>query len=415
MKPVAPVTSAFTTQHSGILRRVTSRARVALLLALPALVSCNGSDDESPMAVTEPAAAGEPQDHTRAQPAVSDLRRRRVGTFSEPTYVTAPPGDRRRLFVVEQGGTIRVVHRGRKLARPYLDIRGRVEAGGERGLLSMAFAPNYRENRRFYVYYTDNGGDIRVVEFKGRRNRARKRSARTVLVQDHSTYGNHNGGQLQFGPDGFLYIGTGDGGGGGDPFESGQDLGTHLGKILRIRPHGKPRIPRSNPFRGRRGARPAVYSYGLRNPWRFSFDRQTRDLVIADVGQNAWEEVNFVRSGRGRNFGWNEFEGNHAYDGGSAPGHVRPVIEHSHNSGFCSITGGYVLRHRSYGELRGTYVYGDLCEGVVRGARLGPGRATGRRRFSVDVPSLSSFGEDARGRVYAASLDGAVYRLAGSG
>ena len=212
--------------------------------------------------------------------------------------------------MVEQGGTIRVVHRGRKLARPYLDIRGRVQAGGERGLLSMAFAPNYRENRRFYVYYTDNEGDIRVVEFKGRRNRARKRSARTVLVQDHSTYGNHNGGQLQFGPDGFLYIGTGDGGGGGDPFRVGQDLGTHLGKILRIRPHGKPRIPRSNPFRGRRGARPAVYSYGLRNPWRFSFDRQTGDLVIADVGQNECEEVNFVRSGSGRNFGWSVFEGN---------------------------------------------------------------------------------------------------------
>ncbi len=161
-----------------------------------------------------------------------------------------------------------------------------------------------------------------------------------------------------------------------------------------------------------------MYSYGLRNPWRFSFDRQTGDLVIADVGQNEWEEVNFVRrgNGRGANFGWNEFEGRHEYDGGSAPGHIPPVLEHSHSGdGFCSITGGYVLRHRSYGELRGTYVYGDLCEGVVRGARLGPGRATGRRRFSVEVSSVSSFGEDARGRVYAASLDGPVYRLAGSG
>lgn len=405
-------------RHSGILRRVISRARVALLLAVPALASCNGSDGESPMAVTEPAAAGDSPSDTRARPAVSDLRRRRVGTFSEPTYVTAPPGDRRRLFVVEQRGTIRVVHRGRKLARPYLDLRGRVQSGGEQGLLSMAFAPNYRKSRRFYVYYTDNGGDIRVVEFKGRRNRARKRSARKVLVQEHSTHSNHNGGQLQFGPDGFLYIGLGDGGGGGDPFESGQDLGMHLGKILRIKPRGKPRIPRSNPFRGRRGARPAVYSYGLRNPWRFSFDRQTADLVIADVGQNEWEEVNFVRRGRGSgaNFGWNEFEGTHEFDGGSAPGHIPPVIEHSHSGdGFCSITGGYVLRHRSYGELRGTYVYGDLCEGVVRGARLAPGRATGRRRFSVEVPSMTSFGEDARGRVYAASLEGPVYRLAPAG
>lgn len=372
------------------------------------------------MAVTEPAVKAAPTSGAEAETAVSDLRRRRVGTFSNPTYVTAPPGDRRRLFVVEQAGTIRVVHRGRKLDRPYLDIRGRIATGGsEQGLLSMAFAPNYRKSRRFYVYYTDTGGDIRVVEFRGRRNRARKRSARTVLVQEHSTYDNHNGGSLEFGPDGFLYIGLGDGGGGGDPFESGQDLGSHLGKILRIDPAGRPfRVPRSNPFRGRRGAKPAVYSYGLRNPWRFSFDRKTGDLVIADVGQNEWEEVDFVRRGRGAgaNFGWNEFEGTHEYDGGSAPGHIRPVIEHSHGGdGFCSITGGYILRHRSYGELRGTYVYGDLCEGVVRGARLSPRRATGRRRFSVEVPALSTFGQDARGRVYAASLDGPIYRLAPAG
>ncbi len=348
------------------------------------------------MAVTEPLAAGDA--------AVIGLKRRLIGTFSNPVYVTAPPGDRSRLFVVEQAGTIRVVQRGHRRARPYLDIRARVESGGERGLLSMAFAPNYRKNGRFYVYYTQDGGDIKVVEFKGRRNRARKSSARTILTQDHSTYSNHNGGQLEFGPDGRLYIGLGDGGGGGDPFGSGQDLGSHLGKILRVNPRGKPRIPRSNPFRGRSGANPAVYSYGLRNPWRFSFDRKTGDLVIADVGQNAWEEVDFVRRGRGSgaNFGWNAFEGNHVYDDGThAPGNIRPVIEHSHSSGFCSITGGYILRHRSYGSLRGTYVYGDLCEGIVRGARLAPGSAKDR----------GSFGEDSRGRVYAASLDGPVYRL----
>ena len=397
----------------------TTRPRAAALLVVPALLSCNGSDGDSSMAVTEPTAADAPRDERQAEAAVSDLRRRRVGTFSDPTYVTAPPGDRTRLFVVEQGGTIRVVHRGRKLARPYLDIRGRVQSGGERGLLSMAFAPNYLKNRRFYVYYTDNGGDIKIVEVRGRRNRARKGSARTVLTQEHSTYPNHNGGQLQYGPDGFLYIGLGDGGGGGDPFESGQDLGSHLGKLLRIDPTGRRfHVPRSNPFRRRAGARPAVYSYGLRNPWRFSFDRSTGDLVIADVGQNAYEEVDFVRrgGGRGTNFGWDAFEGLHRHEDGSAPGHVPPVIEHSHNGdGFCSITGGYILRHRSYGNLRGTYVYGDLCEGIVRGARLSPGSATGRRRFGVSVPTLSSFGEDARGRVYAASLDGPVYRLAPSG
>ena len=366
------------------------------------------------MAVTEPPAAGVPANDGDANAAVTGLKRRLVGTFSNPTYVTAPPGDRSRLFVVEQGGTIRVVQRGHKRARPYLDIRDRVEDGGERGLLSMAFAPNYRHNHRFYVYYTQNGGDIRVVEFKGRRNRARKSSARTVLTQDHSTFSNHNGGQLQFGPDGRLYIGLGDGGGSGDSLQSGQDLGTLLGKILRINPSGKPRIPRSNPFRGRRGAKAAVYSYGLRNPWRFSFDRKTGDLVIADVGQNDWEEVDFVRRGRGSgaNFGWNAFEGTHRFDDAtSAPGHIAPVIEHSHSSGFCSITGGYILRQRSYGSLRGTYVYGDLCEGIIRGARLAPGSAKDRRSFDVSVPQLSTFGQDSRGRVYAASLTGPVYRL----
>jgi glucose/arabinose dehydrogenase len=385
-----------------------------VLLVVPALASCSGSDDgPAPMAVTEPPAMGAPDD-AGAQTAATRLKRRLVGTFSNPTYVTAPPSDGSRLFVVEQGGTIRVVQNGHQRDRPFLDLRDRVAAGGERGLLSMAFAPNYAQNHRFYVYYTEDGGDIKVVEFKGRRNRARKSTARTILTQDHSTYANHNGGQLEFGPDGRLYMGLGDGGGGGDPFGSGQDLGSQLGKILRVNPHGKPRIPRSNPFRGRKGAKATVYAYGLRNPWRFSFDRKTGDLVIADVGQNAWEEVDFVRKGNGRgaNFGWNAFEGTHRYDDStSAPGHIQPVIEHSHNSGFCSITGGYILRHRSYASLRGTYVYGDLCEGIVRGARLSPGSAKDRRSFDVSVPNLSSFGEDSRGRVYAASLDGPVYRL----
>jgi glucose/arabinose dehydrogenase len=399
---------------------VISRGLAVIVLAVLVAVGCDGSDDEQPRATTAqpPPPEGHGGDPAPRTAAVTGLRLRRIGTFSEPTYVTAPPGDRSRLFVVEQGGTIRVVRRGRKLARPYLNITGRVLAGGEQGLLSMAFAPNYAKSRRFYVYYTDDGGDIQVVEFRGRGNRARESSARPILSVEHSEHGNHNGGQLQFGPDGFLYIGTGDGGGGGDPYEAGQDLGTHLGKILRINPlRGRPyRIPRSNPFRGRSGARAAVYSYGLRNPWRFSFDRKTGDLTIADVGQNAYEEVNFVRRGRGRgaNFGWDAFEGNHEYEGGAAPGHIRPVIEHSHDDdGFCSITGGYVLRHRSYGGLRGMYVYGDLCEGVVRGARLGPGRAAGRTRFSnARVSELSTFGQDARGRVYAASLSGPVYRLA---
>jgi glucose/arabinose dehydrogenase len=397
---------------------VTPLLRVALLLATAGLAACGGSGGDPPLAATQaaaperPAAAGE--SGARPGPAATGLRLRRVGTFASPTYVTAPPEDGQRLFVVEQEGTIRVVRRGRALRRPFLDIRGRVQAGGERGLLSMAFAPDYERSRRFYVYYTGNSGDIRVVEFRGRGDLARKKSARSVLRQDHSTYSNHNGGQLQFGPDGLLYIGTGDGGGGGDPFEAGQSLRTHLGKLLRIDPRGRPyRVPRSNPFRDRAGARPAIYAYGLRNPWRFSFDRATGDLAIADVGQDAVEEVDFVRAGRGSgaNFGWDAFEGTRRHEGGSAPGHVPPVIEHLQSAGFCSITGGYVLRHSSYGDLRGLYVYSDFCDGTLRGARLAPGGATGRRTFG-SVSSPSSFGEDGRGRVYVASLSGPVYRLA---
>jgi glucose/arabinose dehydrogenase len=394
---------------------VSSRVRAAVGLAVFAFVACGSSDDEAPMARTEPAGTPAARDEPPAHASAPKLAKRRVGRFAQPVYLTAPRGDRSRLFVVEQRGTIKVVRNGRTLARPFLDIRRRVEAGGEQGLLSMAFAPDYRRNRRFYVYYTDHGGDIKVVEFRGRGDRATVGSARTVLTQEHSQNSNHNGGQLQFGPDGFLYIGLGDGGGGGDPFEAGQDLGSHLGKILRIDPRGKPfEVPGSNPFVGRRGAKPAVYSYGLRNPWRFSFDRSNGNLTIADVGQNKYEEIDFVRKGRGSgaNFGWDAYEGNHQYEGGSAPGHVRPVIEHSHREGFRSITGGYVLRHRSYGRLRGTYVYGDLNDGRLRGARLSPGRASGRRLMGTSVAVLSSFGEDSQGRVYALSLSGPVYRLA---
>jgi glucose/arabinose dehydrogenase len=280
----------------------------------------------------------------------------------------------------------------------------------------MAFAPNYRQNRRFYVYYTDHEGDIRVVEFRGRGNRARKGSARTVLVQDHSEHSNHNGGQLQFGPDGFLYIGLGDGGGGGDPFEAGQDLGTHLGKILRIDPRGRPfKVPRSNPFRGRRGAKPAVYSYGLRNPWRFSFDRATGDLTIADVGQNEWEEIDHVGAAKlnGANFGWDLFEGDHVFEGnGSTPANYEPpVLEFSHDGGNCSVTGGYVVHDNSVPALDGRYVYADFCAGDLRS--LAPSNPTGSDSSAgLDVDQPSSFGLDSRGHLYVASLAGPVYRIA---
>jgi glucose/arabinose dehydrogenase len=368
----------------------------------------------------EPAASGEEAAPAAAAQSPGRARLQRIGDFSSPVYVTSPPGDRSRQFVVEQGGRIMVVRGGRKLGTPFLDIRGQVRAGGEQGLLSMAFAPDYRDSGRFYVYFTDRGGDQRVVEFRRRSaDRADPGSARLVLRMDDFEV-NHNGGLLLFGPDDLLYIGTGDGGGGGDQHGArgnAQDLGSLLGKILRIDPRpagGRPyRVPDDNPFTGRAGARGEIYSYGLRDPWRFSFDRATGDLIIGDVGQNAWEEIDFLARGRGRgaNFGWRPLEGRARYAAGeSAPGHVPPVIVQSHTAGNCSITGGVVVRDRRL-ALRGRYIFGDFCKGQVISARLSPGRAREVRRTSLRVDSLSSFGEDAQGRVYVTSLDGPVYRI----
>ena len=352
-----------------------------------------------------------------------DVRLARVGTFAQPLYVAAAPGDRRRIYVVEQGGRVRVVRGGRTLRAPFLDISDQVTAGGEQGLLSIAFPPDHRRTGLFYVYFTDREQQQRVVEYRRTSpDRADAGSARLVMrMADPEP--NHNGGNLQFGPDGLLYIATGDGGGADDrhgPRGNAQDLGSLLGKLLRIDPRpaggGSYRVPASNPFAGREGLRGEIYSYGLRNPWRFSFDRATGDLTIGDVGQNVVEEIDFVRRGRGRaaNFGWRPLEGRRRNVAGeTAPGAVPPVLQKSHAAGWCSITGGYVIRDPGLRALRGRYVYGDFCRGQVRVATL---RTTGARRDrALGVPrvdSLSSFGEDARGRIYVVSLAGPVYRLA---
>ena len=354
---------------------------------------------------------------SHAEPAASaSVRLQKVGDFDAPLFVTAPPADTHRIFVVEQGGTIQVVRGGKKST--FLDISNLVTAGGERGLLSMAFAPDYASTGLFYVYYTDTNGNERLVEYKRRTDdQADPGSARQVLFTADQE-ANHNGGQLQFGPDKLLYVGTGDGGGGGDQHGAhgnAQNLGTLLGKILRIDPRasgGRPySIPNDNPFVGRAGARGEIYAYGLRNPWRFSFDRASGDLTIGDVGQDAVEEIDFVRHGKGRgaNFGWRVFEGNSRYTPGErVPGALRPVITESHSAGNCSITGGYVIRDPALKAWRGRYVFGDFCRGVIQTARLPSGKVTDRK---LKVDSLSSFGEDARGRVYATSLNGPVYRL----
>ena len=348
-------------------------------------IGCGGGDD----------ASGRPES------AATGVQLRRIGTFDSPTYLTAPPGDKRRLFVVEQAGTIRVVRDGRKLATPFLDLRPDVQSGGERGLLSMAFAPDYSKSGLFYVYYTGQDGDVHIQEFRrATADRGDHGSRRELIRIEHSTYPNHNGGQLEFGPDGRLYAGTGDGGGGGDPFRNAQNPSRLLGKILR--------------FDAARRT-PEVWAIGLRNPWRFSFDRATRDVVIADVGQDLYEEVDFVRRGQlhGKNFGWSKYEGFHAYYGGSVSNYVKPVIERSHSGdGYCSITGGYIVRDRSLKALYGRYVYGDYCQPQLRWAKLQTGRATsGGTIGSLRVAALSSFGQDARGRVYAVSQNGPVYRL----
>jgi glucose/arabinose dehydrogenase len=405
------------------------RPALALALVAAALIAACGSDstDENDAAPSANATASSNDDTDSASPAEGraaagrGVRLAKVGDFRSPVYVTAPPGDRRRIFVVEQAGRIVVVRGGKPVARPFLDIRSKVTAGGEQGLLSMAFAPDYAQSGLFYVYYTEKSGTESIWEYhRAGEDSADPGSARLVLrMADPEP--NHNGGLMLFGSDGLMYVGTGDGGGGDDQHGArgnAQSLGSLLGKILRIDPHasgGRPyTVPSSNPFVGRSGARGEVYAYGLRNPWRFSFDRANGNLVIGDVGQDEVEEIDFVRkgAGRGANFGWRPWEGRqHNFDE-PAPGAVFPVITHTHQAGFCSITGGYVVRDRGVPGLYGRYVYGDYCNSRLRVSTLRAGRAATRTLPVPTISGVSSFGEDAAGRVYVLSLNGPVYRFA---
>jgi glucose/arabinose dehydrogenase len=348
----------------------------------------------------------------------------KLGEFEQPLYVTQPPGEDRELFVVEQCGTVRAVRDGAVVERPFLDLSDRVTCGGEQGLLSIAFAPDYRRSGLVYADYTDTAGDTRVVEYRRSRSDpaiADPDSARELLFVDQP-YSNHNGGLLLFGPDDLLYVGLGDGGSGGDPQRNGQDLSTLLGKILRIDPDppgGKPYgIPRDNPHLENDAARPEIIVHGLRNPWRFSFDHVTGDLWIGDVGQDALEEIDAASVDEltgldsGLNFGWSAFEGTERFnEDESAPGARPPVLEYGRDRG-CSVTGGYVVRDAALRSLYGRYLYGDFCEGELRSFVARAGRpASDDRALGPRIESLSSFGEDSAGRIYAVSLGGAVYRL----
>src|SRR5205807_9040815 len=303
-------------------------ARVAVLLPL-LLASCfGGGKSERTSGGRSTGTAGRPARHATGARLVE------LATFDTPTYVTGPPGGGR-LFVVERNGVIRVLHGRRKLVRPFLDISKQVSVGGgERGMFSMEFAPDYVRSGRFFVYFTAVNGDVRITEFNRSANPdvAIRTSERDVIRLPHSEKPNHNGGMVKFGPDGKLYIGPGDGGGANDPHRRGQKLSTRLGKLLRIepRPGGGYDVPQDNPFVGRAAARPEIWAYGLRNPYRFSFDRLTGDLVIADVGQNDWEEVDFAKRGQatGKNYGWSPYEGLLKFHPSAPPDHgPRPRTE----------------------------------------------------------------------------------------
>jgi glucose/arabinose dehydrogenase len=335
-------------------------------------------------------------------------------------FVTSPPSDSQRLIVVEQAGLVRVIRNDTTLATPFLDLRNKIGTGGERGLLSIAFHPQYASNGRFYVYFTDKNGDIRIVRYNisADPNVGNEATADTVIAIPHPTYANHNGGQLQFGPDGKLYAATGDGGGGGDPDENAQDLSSLLGKQLRLDVDGTSGYvnPPDNPFSSE------VWAYGLRNPWRFSFDRATGDLYIADVGQNAWEEVDVatatggVGAGKGANYGWDDMEGTHCYEpmtGCDQTGRTLPVIEYGHTGGACTIVGGYVYRGARIPALAEHYLYADYCAGFVRSFRFAGGAATDQRDWTTSLSPgtlIRSFGEDARGELYIMTQT-AVYRI----
>jgi glucose/arabinose dehydrogenase len=363
---------------------VTARGLVGGLAAALVLVAC---------------ASAEPE-RTQGTDARGALRLERIASgLDAPLHLASTPSEPNRLYVVEQPGRIVVIENGRVRDEPFLDIDSLVRSGGEQGLLSVAFHPNYGRNRRFYVNYTDNNGDTNVVEYRSNGQRAIPSSARRLLFL-RQPYPNHNGGLVLFGRDGRLYVGMGDGGSGGDPENRAQNMRALLGKLLSINV-------------ATRGVK--IEALGLRNPWRFSFDRANGNLWIGDVGQNAFEEIDFTPRSQLRlllNYGWDVYEGRARFES-KRPSRgrlVSPVATYS-RSGGCSVTGGFVYRGRAVPAARGRYFYGDFCSGSVWSLTLSSGKARVRRE-PFEVESLASFGEDVAGELYLVSLDGAVYRLA---
>lgn len=338
----------------------------------------------------------------------------------QPTDIKFPDDGSGRMFVLEQPGRILIVQNGQVSSPPFLDISDKVgNAGSEQGLLGLTFHPDFARNPYFYVNYTDTNGNTVVARYQASSDQADPKSEKVLLRVDQP-FPNHNGGSMLFGPDGFLYLGLGDGGSGGDPLGNGQNTGVLLGKLLRIDvDHGDPyAIPPANPFASGNG-RPEVWAYGLRNPWRVSFDRLTGDLYIADVGQGKWEEIDFLPAGSpgGTDFGWNYREGLHPYSLAAPPAGVQlvdPVAEYSHSEGGCSVTGGYVYRG-AMPEWQGIYLYGDYCSGMVWGL-LHSGGAGSSLTWQSQLlfqtgANITTFGEDSSGEVYLADRGGTIYKL----
>jgi glucose/arabinose dehydrogenase len=393
-------------------RRSTLARRAALVLATAALAA------PAQAALAAPARAAAPRYYGSL-----------LGTFNSPLDVTQAPGDPTAVFVVEARGRVMLIRDGQVLPKPFLDIENIVlappDGAGDQGLLSIAFPPDYQNSRRFYVYFTANSGAIEIDEFRTSAqnpDHALRSSRRRVMKIPHRWSDQHYGGQLQFGPDGLLYFATGDG---GKP-ASARNLDHLLGKVIRIDPrphHGQPyRVPPSNPYVGMSGRRPEIFSYGLRNPWRFSFDGDL--IAIGDVGAGTWEEVDLlpIRDARGANFGWPKYEGDALWPG-NPPGPEAPdpptfpMFTVSHDSGACALIGGYVVRDPSLPDLLGRYLYGDHCTGEIRSfiPDVADQTALDDASVGVSAPAMDSFGEGVEGQIYWTQADGEVFRLTESG
>jgi glucose/arabinose dehydrogenase len=399
------------------------RTLVAIACALAALLAACSSKEKdaapTPSGTTPPASPATPPPTVPAAFSLPKVRiklSRFVAGLSNPLFVTSARDGSGLLYAVQQGGRVAAVDASGRRRGTFLDVSGRVSCCGERGLLGLAFHPGYKTNRRLFVDYTDRNGDTVIAEFRASSPTRADPGSHRRLLRIGQPYENHNGGMLAFGPDGYLYIAMGDGGSQGDPRNNGQSLDTLLGKILRLdvdqaSPYS---TPSTNPFVGRRGARREIWDYGLRNPWRFSFDRANGAMFIGDVGQKGFEEINVEPAGRGgRNYGWHQMEGDRCYTSGCRrAGKVTPIAGYSHSLG-CSVTGGYVYRGSRYPTLNGAYFYADYCSGRIWAMDAAAAlRGTSRVRQLLDTGlAISSFGEDESGELYLCDLGGAVYRL----